>query len=349
MSLIDRFDPPPARHVYRWDLDKTYLKTEFDTFGDLLRTAFQKAEEKVNVPGTAALMRELRNHGVTPNRVCIISGSPRQMRSVLEEKLRLDGNTWDELVLKPNISNMLRGRFRAVRGQLGYKLPALLESRARTHVDAQETLFGDDAEADGFIYSLYSDLVAGRVDLKTLEKILEAGELYEDQAATCLQLAEQIEKAEITRRIFIHLDRRSPPAKFSKYGPRLVPIYNYFQAALVLMADGQLGALSVLKVAAEMVTNYGYGVLTLGNSFQDLVRRGFPVANLAAKLADAIVGDSTLSAALRPAPDIFAAFAKRIASLGVTPPPPQPVTVDYLALLDDARPRKHGKPKKAGG
>ncbi|MFN7132765.1 MAG: hypothetical protein ACK4N5_11840 [Myxococcales bacterium] len=347
MSLLDRFDPPPARHVYRWDLDKTYLKTEFDTFGDLLRTAFQKAEEKVNVPGTAALMRELRQNGVTPNRVCIISGSPRQMRAVLEEKLRLDGNTWDELVLKPNISNMLRGRFRAVRGQLGYKLPALLESRARTPLEAEETLFGDDAEADAFIYSLYSDLVAGRVDGPTLEKILEAGELYDDQAETCLQLAAQIEKSEITRRIFIHLDRRSPPARFSRYGPRVVPIYNYFQAALVLMTDGQLGSISVLKVAAEMVANYGYSVLTLGNSFQDLVRRGLPVAGLAVKLAEAITSDNPLTQVLRPAPDIFAAFAKRIAALGAVPAPPPPVQVDYLALLDDARPRKHGRPKQA--
>ena len=37
---------PPPRHVYRWDLDKTYLKTEFDTFKDLLRSAFEGAEAK---------------------------------------------------------------------------------------------------------------------------------------------------------------------------------------------------------------------------------------------------------------------------------------------------------------
>ena len=27
----------PGRTIYRWDLDKTYLRTEFDTVRDLLR------------------------------------------------------------------------------------------------------------------------------------------------------------------------------------------------------------------------------------------------------------------------------------------------------------------------
>src|SRR5215831_19993245 len=125
--LPDRIDPRPPRRIYRWDLDKTYLRSEFDTFRQLVRTAFQKASEKVAVPGAAALIRELKAQGDT--QLCIISGSPTQMRAVLEEKLKLDGVEWDELVLKDNVRNLLRGRFRALRGQLGYKLPALLESR----------------------------------------------------------------------------------------------------------------------------------------------------------------------------------------------------------------------------
>ncbi|MCI0572963.1 MAG: hypothetical protein L0Y66_19635, partial [Myxococcaceae bacterium] len=129
MPLLDRIDPPPPRRIYRWDLDKTYLRTEFDTLRQLVRTALQKAHEKVSVPGAPALIRELGAHG--DSRLCIISGSPRQMRSVLEEKLKLDGIAFDELVLKDNVSNLLRGRFRALRGQVGYKLPALLESRGR--------------------------------------------------------------------------------------------------------------------------------------------------------------------------------------------------------------------------
>jgi hypothetical protein len=29
-------------HIVFWDLDKTYLRTEFDTVKDLLRTAFER-------------------------------------------------------------------------------------------------------------------------------------------------------------------------------------------------------------------------------------------------------------------------------------------------------------------
>ena len=45
---------PPPRHVYRWDLDKTYLKTEFDTLKQLLRSALEGAEAKVSIPGASA-------------------------------------------------------------------------------------------------------------------------------------------------------------------------------------------------------------------------------------------------------------------------------------------------------
>ena len=60
MSLTDRIDPRPPKKIYRWDLDKTYLQTEFDTLRQLVRTAMQKAHEKKAVPGAAALIRELR-------------------------------------------------------------------------------------------------------------------------------------------------------------------------------------------------------------------------------------------------------------------------------------------------
>src|SRR5246127_4326621 len=129
---------PPPRHVYRWDLDKTYLKTEFDTLKQLVRAAFEGAEAKQSIPGASALLRELRAGGGA--RICFISGSPRQMRRVLTKKLRLDGVEFDEFILKPNLRNMLTGRFRAMREQVGYKLPALLAGRARPPPEKRETL-----------------------------------------------------------------------------------------------------------------------------------------------------------------------------------------------------------------
>jgi hypothetical protein len=337
VSLTDRIDPRPPRRIYRWDLDKTYLQTDFDTFRQLLRTALQKASEKVAVPGAAALIRELRSQGDT--RLCIISGSPKQMRAVLEEKLKLDGVEWDELVLKDNVRNLLRGRFRALRGQVGYKLPALLESRSTSPTEAEEVLFGDDAETDAFSYSLYADLVAGRVSKDALGAVLDAAHVYPDDAARVTAAMAKIPRADPVRRIFIHLDRLTPPGQFRRYGPRVVPVFNYFQAALVLMADGHLNAPQVMRIAVDMVQSAGYNLLTLSNSFQDLVRRGLPVQGVAAALTEVLHAPNALLAALLPVPDIVAAFTKRIAALGAPPPPPAQPILDYAALLDEARPK----------
>lgn len=337
MSLPDRIDPRPPRRIYRWDLDKTYLRTEFDTLRQMVRTFTQKAHQKIAVPGASALIRELRSQGDA--RVAILSGSPRQMRAVLEEKLRLDGVVFDEFTLKDNVRNVLRGRFRALKGQVGYKLPALLESRATSPVDAEEILFGDDAEADAFIYSLYADLIAGRVDEPTLEKILDHARVYPDEKERIVEAWRRVTPADPVRRIFIHLDRLTPPARFSRYGPRVVPIFNYFQAALVLAADGILHAPQVVKIGFEMAQGAGYSILTLANSFQDLLRRGHPLQDLAKPLVEALQTPNPLFSITRPMPDIVSAFSRRLAVLGTVAPPPPVIKVDYMSLLDDARPR----------
>ncbi|RPH69412.1 MAG: hypothetical protein EHM78_15405, partial [Myxococcaceae bacterium] len=147
-----------------------------------------------------------------------------------------------------------------------------------------------------------------------------------------------------------HLDRLTPPAYFARYCPRVVPIFNYFQAALVLLADGELTAAQVARVAVEMVQTAGHNLLTLSNSFQDLVRRGLPIQAVAAPLLQALEGalqspDAVLQA-FRPLPDIVKAFTRRVAALGAPPPPPEPRSIDYLSVLDDARPRTHRARKR---
>ncbi len=271
--MTDRL--PEARHIARWDLDKTYLQTEFDTLRDLLKTAFERADEKRTTPGASTLIREMVHAG---SAVHILSGSPEQMRRRLEAKLRLDGVSWDSFTLKPNLRNLFRFRFRAIRDQLGYKLPALLQARAeesRLHGASRlETLFGDDAEADAFVYALYADIVAGRVGEELLIQVCERGRMYTDDIASVLRYARMIEPADIVERVLIHLDRQVPPDKFYAYGPRLVPFYNYLQAALVLYEDGRLPARAVLRVAVELVVQHHFDADALARSYLELVRRG---------------------------------------------------------------------------
>jgi hypothetical protein len=264
-------------HIARWDLDKTYLRTEFDSLRDLVKTALERPDQKRTNPGASTLLREMVRAGI---RVHILSGSPEQMRKNLEDKLRLDGVTWDSFTLKPNLQNLLRLRFRAVRDQLGYKLPALLRARAvladsgEPTAAVRETLFGDDAEADAYVYSLYADLLAGRVGQDVVMRVLQRGRVYEDVVAETMDAIRTIEHADVVERILIHLERQTPPDDFRTYGPRVVPFYNYLQAAFVLQEDGRLGADGVLRVAVELVTEHRFDGDALARSYLDLARRG---------------------------------------------------------------------------
>lgn len=266
-------DPREIVHIYRWDLDKTYIKTEFETWQGLLRTAFQKPEDKTNIPGAVSLLREICQHR-DDERVVVtfVSGSPTQMRDRLLRKFELDGIKPDLLVLKPIVQNILKGRFRAVKGQVGYKLGALLDVRNFT-TTAAETLFGDDAEMDAFIYSMYADIVAGRMDRDLLRSILVEAEVYASPMQRILAFADAIEPHDTVGRIFINLEGRTPPGRFLPFGARVVPIVNYFQAALVLWSDGVLALDGVVRVAAGMLARDQYGLFEFANSFQDLLRR----------------------------------------------------------------------------
>jgi hypothetical protein len=341
------------RHVFRWDLDKTYLRTEFDTVKDLLRSALEKPGDKRAVPGAPAILRALRAAGGPAHRICIVSGSPRQMRRVLEAKLRLDGIEFDEFVLKDNLKNALRGRFRAMREQVQYKLPALLRSRIGTGGAADETLFGDDAESDAVIYSMYADLCAGRVARGELERVLDVVHAYPDNRAEALDLAARLPRGGVVRRIVIHLDRRSPTARFDRFGPRVVPIYNYFQGALVLYGDGQLGARDVLGVAREMIASGDYALTQLANSLQDLMLRGRLRPDVALKLAQECLALVDVTAGawsdLPPKDEIAEAFLGRVRAMGGAAgmPPPEPARLDYPALVAEERARRRAEKKAA--
>ena len=51
-------------HIARWDLDKTYLRTEFDTVRDLVKTALERPDQKRTNPGASTLLREMVRSGV---------------------------------------------------------------------------------------------------------------------------------------------------------------------------------------------------------------------------------------------------------------------------------------------
>ncbi len=313
---------------------------------DLVRTAFERADEKRTNPGAATLLRELMLAKVS---IHILSGSPEQMRKRLEEKLKLDGIVWDAFTLKPNLQNMLRLRFRALRDQLGYKLPALLTMRTEAGDElagVRESLFGDDAEADAFVYSLYADIMAGRAGVELVEAICERGRVYDDVTEEVVRCVRLVKPEPVVERIFIHLEQQTAPRDFEVFGTRAVPFYNYLQTAYVLHEDGRLPAESLLRVAAEMVTLHRFDGDALARSYLDVAKRG----HLAGTKIEAI-------AAALPA---FAKDASSVALPEVTrmverlpphaelarsrwkPPEEQPMP-DYLTLVGRHNPRHRKK------
>lgn len=329
-------------HVYRWDLDKTYLDTRFEKLSRMVKIAFESAEEKVNVPGAAALLRELSSEtaGFSPARVAIVSGSPTQMRKVLEEKLTLDGITWHEFHLKPQWTNLRRGRFRAIRDQVGYKLPLLLRSRTKISRTVKETLFGDDAEADAFIYSLYADIVAGRVDDQEMVRVMKAAGAYSDAIEACHRSLRKLEfaQSDAVERVFIMLDKSTPPIFFRPFGSRVVPVFNYFQAALVLFADGHLNARSVITVTQAFLEADQHTPEELANLFQDVVRRGHLPAHAMQELGMAVQEEEDTPPQTR---EVVWACVQRFVDLADqrSYDPPAPPTEDYLAILEHMKKR----------
>lgn len=308
-------------HVYRWDLDRTYLDTEIHSVRGLVRAALEHASDKKTVPGAAALLKAVVAHDPEA-RIYILSGSPTQMRAVLEQKLALDGVRVDGLVLKDNLGNLRRGRLRAVRAQIGYKLPQLLEDRVGTPAGADEMLFGDDSETDALIYATYAALLAGRIDREVLIKVLTVGGAYPDAIERALAAAGRITHADVVKDIFIRIDRGVPVATFRLLGPSVSPVFSWFQAALVLAARGRLPHSALPDIAAASGDPDAISGLVV-----DAVRRGLVDADTALSALDA--GEMA---------PIAASVRKVVGRMGVVtlPGPSEP---DFFGFFEAVRTR----------
>lgn len=263
--------------IFRWDLDKTYLKTEFDSLRELMRVPFEKPQDKVAVPGVAPLIRGLREVATQAGRevrIYFISASPPQIAKAIKQKLALDGIEYDGIVFKNQLQHLVHGRFRNLREQVGYKLTELLKSRGATSAESHEALFGDDWESDPIIYSLYADVLAGRIAGDELGEVLLAIGVDPSLIAEAKQLAAVAERGEVVEKIYINLERRTPPTSFRAFGPRLVPTFNYFQTAACLFEDGYLTLPAVVQVAESLINDSGYTPGALANSLADITRRG---------------------------------------------------------------------------
>lgn len=326
--------------VYIWDLDKTYLDTAFESLKGLWRTLREKAFQKRNVPGTGTLVRALRDYWQESHQgrkdfpIYFITGSPPQLEPKIHDKLAYDGIYPFGLFCKDNLQNMVPGRFRRLTQQVGYKLQALLQLRLHLGENVRQILWGDDSEADAVIYSIYSDLCARRLDERETRQILRHFNVTGQQVDTILRLLEDIPKQDPVEKMYINLAADTDAEYYLKFGRRTLPTYNSFQLALDLFQDKRLNAAQVVKIARDLVQNFGFGIEELENSFDELVRRPVLADETVAAILPVLIENRlvratfTLSAAPKA---VVSKVGTRIFELEGMTEPWVPDRIDYLS------------------
>lgn len=268
-----------TQEVYVWDLDKTYLDTAFESLGGLWRTVREKAFQKRNVPGTATLVRALRDYWQETHKgrkdfpIYFITASPPQLENKIHDKLAYDGIYPFGLFCKDNLQNIYPRRWWRLTQQIGYKLQALLQLRLHLGENVRQILWGDDSEADAVIYSLYSDLCARRLEEREARQILRYYKVIGAQVDAILRLLEDIPRQDPVEKIYINLAADTDAEYYLKFGRRILPTYNTFQLALDLFQDNRLSAAQVVKVTLDLVQNYSFGVEELEYSLDEFIRR----------------------------------------------------------------------------
>ena len=332
--------------VFRWDLDKTYLKSEFERVRDLVRIPFERGRDKVAAPGVAVLIRALRAIARSESReirVYFLTASPPQIGRAIKEKLELDQIEYDGIAFKNQWQHLVRGKFRNLREQVGFKLSELLKGRRDVSRASREFLFGDDWESDPLVYSLYADILAGRVDRDEVGEVLEA--IHVDPVAiTEVQgLMAGLASQDVVARIYINLERRTPPANFRWFGARLIPTFNYFQTAVCLYGDGVLDAAGVVAVGRSLIEQSGYTSARLANSLADVVRRGHLSAAMADELSKDLRANGVLperrERRLPPVP-LWQRLMVWLRSARPRTPAPSTTAIDYRALVAEWHPTR---------
>jgi hypothetical protein len=333
---------PSTTVIFRWDLDKTYLKSAFESLRQLVRIPFEKPEDKQTVPGVVPLIRGLREVATQAGRnvrIYFMSASPPQIARAIKEKLALDGIEYDGIVFKNQLQNIVRGKFRNLREHVGYKLTELLKSRREMPAGSREVLFGDDWESDPVIYSLYADILGGRVAAADLDTILEAIGVDLGLRAEARALAAAVIPEDVVTRIYINIERRTPPTNFRLFGTRLVPSFNYFQTAVCLFEDGHLTLPAVATIAKALIDEASYTPHRLANSLADVVRRGHVQSPSAIAVREYLRALDLLPPQIRASvrPSVWQQVSEWFKARSAVPPPATEQAINYQTLVSEWR------------
>jgi hypothetical protein len=262
--------------VFVWDIDKTYLSTHFSSLQGLSRIPLEFAVDKQAIAGMPEALRGIRR-GPGPGYGCVplyfVTASPPQLRGVLEHKMILDGVEFDGITFKNWWKIMKQGRPKRLLDQVGFKVCALLEGRQRRPL-ATEYLFGDDAESDADAFALYARFVHEEIARgEAADRLAEAG-MREDNRRCALALLERLpRKRGKVKKIFIHLEKRTPPEKFERFGPVVSPVRGGFQLGLALFALGLVDRETVRQCREAISLAEGSDAPALDSLLADAIDR----------------------------------------------------------------------------
>ncbi len=283
--------------VYVWDLDRTYLRTEFESVRDLIRTALQRAKDKVAYPGVSAFLRALRR-GVDgkPRPIYFVSASPPQLGKVIRQKFAIDRVDVDGIYFKDNLRNVRPSRIRRLREHVGYKLLALLDLKARLPARSRLVCFGDDFESDARIYSLYAEILGRWLTGRALSTFLAKQGVFPDEASRIAWRARRVAKGSAVDRIFIHLHRTEDARYYRRFGAKVIGTRNYFQTAFVCAAEGRIDAEGLAEVGEEILGTRLVNAHDLATGIHDLLGRGVVSEAAVMRLGPALVERRVLPA-----------------------------------------------------
>lgn len=226
------------------DIDKTYLETNFESVLQMVRIAFEDASQKITVRGASEVLLAARwglhnqkKQGF-PRPLHFISASPPQMRSVLEEKLALDGLDWNTDTFKNQAYNLRKGRMSALRHHTAYKTASILRVIKDAAAGTQFFLIGDNAEYDAFVYTGIALFLEGRLSAKGYQKYLQLGGVENEVTQDFVKF---VQWKPDSKRIAGILIRKAPGYGVVTSPPLTDPIFifdNYFEAALKMMQSG---------------------------------------------------------------------------------------------------------------
>lgn len=235
------------------DIDKTYLSTRFSSVRGLLAIPFEFAIDKQPIEGVVATLRAWRRGPSQDIRITplyFISGSPKQLRPVIQNRMLLDGVEYDGITFKDQLGLLLSGKPRGIVEQIGYKLTSLLLYASQFPGGCEWYFFGDDIERDAEIFLLFGRVCGGLRDADLHQELTRLGVARRD-VTNILRLAAGLShQRDPVRSVFIHMASGGP--SLGEGEPRVYRTRSYLQTALLLVRDGLVRRETIGTVAKEL-------------------------------------------------------------------------------------------------